>query len=102
MERPSLDRALLLSALRNVVDPEVGLDIVTMGLVYGVEVSCDEIRVTMTLTTPGCPIGQTLIGMAYEALGRVAGSRRVRLELAWDPPWSPAMISAEGRRFLGR
>lgn len=88
-------------ALRNVIDPEVGLDIVTMGLVYGLEISPDEIAVAFTLTTRGCPMGATITSMAKESLEGVAGRRRVRLELVWEPSWNPKMISAEGRAFLG-
>lgn len=91
----------VLTALRGVIDPEVGLDIVTMGLVYDLAITPDEVRVAFTLTTRGCPMGETLFGMAWEALEGIAGGRRVRLELVWDPPWSPLMISPEGREFLG-
>lgn len=95
------DKNAILTALRAVIDPEVGLDIVTMGLVYGLEISPDEISVAFTLTTPGCPMGATITSMAQESLENIAGGRRVRLELVWDPSWNPRMISAEGREALG-
>jgi metal-sulfur cluster biosynthetic enzyme len=91
----------VLMALRNVIDPEVGLDIVTMGLVYGIQVSPEEIRLAFTLTSPGCPLGETIIRMAQESLEGIAGTRRVRLDLVWNPPWDPRMLSAEGREALG-
>ena len=91
----------VLMALRNVVDPEVGLDIVTMGLVYGLEITPDAIRLTFTLTTQGCPLGETIIRMTQQALEGIAGTRQVRLDMAWDPPWDPRMLSDEGRRALG-
>ncbi|MDE2313581.1 MAG: metal-sulfur cluster assembly factor [Elusimicrobia bacterium] len=95
----SLKQAALF-ALRAVVDPEVGLDVVSMGLIYGIDTSKEELRVAFTLTSRGCPLGATISGMAQQALEGVAGSRRVTLVPVWDPPWSPAMISEEGRRAL--
>jgi len=92
----------VLMALRNVIDPEVGLDIVTMGLLYGLRITPDEIIATLTLTTRGCPMGATITSMAQESLDGIAGERRVHLQLVWDPPWSPQMLSSEGREALGR
>ncbi|HVA65487.1 MAG TPA: metal-sulfur cluster assembly factor [Elusimicrobiota bacterium] len=89
-----------LFALRTVVDPEVGLDVVSMGLIYGIEASNRELRVAYTLTSRGCPLGAAIGAMAQQALEGVAGSRSVALVPVWDPPWSPAMISQEGRRAL--
>lgn len=91
----------VLEALRGVIDPEVGLDIVSMGLVYGLRVTPDDIVLAFTLTTSGCPMGESIARMARQSLEAVAGPRRVRLELVWDPPWDPRMISAEGREALG-
>lgn len=91
----------VLMALRNVIDPEVGLDIVTMGLVYDIRITPDEIVLALTLTTRGCPMGASISSMAQESLEGVAGRRRVRLKLVWDPPWDPQMLSAEGREALG-
>lgn len=91
----------VLTALRSVIDPEVGLDIVAMGLVYDIRITPDEIILALTLTTRGCPLGATITSMAQESLEGVAGSRRVRLQLVWDPPWDPRMLSAEGREALG-
>lgn len=91
----------VLTALRGVIDPEVGLDIVAMGLVYGLRITPDEIDLELTLTTPGCPMGESITTMARESLLEVAGSRQVRLVLVWDPPWGPQMLSAESREALG-
>ena len=92
-------RAALI-ALGSVIDPEVGLDVVNMGLVYGLEVTLERLDVRLTLTSQGCPLGPTIVRMAQEALEGVAGDRTVGVELRWDPPWSPAMLSAEGREQL--
>jgi metal-sulfur cluster biosynthetic enzyme len=92
-------RAALI-ALGSVIDPEVGLDVVTMGLVYGLEATPKRLAVELTLTSEGCPLGPTIVRMAQEALEGVAGDREVEVELRWDPPWSPAMLSSEGRERL--
>ena len=89
-----------LSQLERVVDPEVGLDIVAMGLIYGLEAGPDAIRLRMTLTSPGCPVGESILEMCEQALQEVAGAGIVDIELVWDPPWNPAMISAQGRERL--
>ena len=93
-------KRVTLMALRSVIDPEVGLDIVSMGLVYGLELTPETVRVRMTLTSRGCPMGEVLTGMAAEALSGVSGGRAVDLQLVWSPPWSPEMISQEGRAAL--
>lgn len=97
MER---DKRAALIALGSVIDPEVGLDVVTMGLLYGLRITPDGLDVRLTLTSQGCPLGPTIVKMAREALEGVAGDRSVSIELDWDPPWSPAMLSQEGRRRL--
>lgn len=93
-------KRVALIALGSVIDPEVGLDIVNMGLVYGLDVTASGMTANLTLTSQGCPLGPTIVQMAREALEGVAGDRAVTVELTWDPPWSPAMISEEGRRRL--
>jgi metal-sulfur cluster biosynthetic enzyme len=89
-----------LTALGTVIDPEVGLDVVTMGLLYGLEVAPARLDVKLTLTSQGCPLGPTIVNMARHALAEIADGRAVAIELRWDPPWSPAMLSTEGRRRL--
>ena len=93
-------RDCVFAALKTVVDPELGLDVVSLGLIYGVDASEREIIVRMTLTSPSCPLGEVLIGMARDALRARAGGRDVRIEVVWDPPWTPERISEEGRRAL--
>ncbi len=93
-------RLAVLTALRSVVDPEAGLDIVNLGLIHRIQIDPGEIRVGMTLTSPGCPLGETILTMARQALDGIAGERRVFLELSWDPPWNPGMISPGGLALL--
>ncbi len=88
-------------ALRDVIDPEVGMNIVDLGLVYGIEIAPDRVAVRMTMTSPGCPMGETILESAHEALQRAAPDAQVDLELVWDPPWAPERMSEIAREHLG-
>lgn len=92
----------ILRALRVVNDPEVGVNIVDLGLVYGTEVDGNTVRILMTMTTPACPMHSYLTEEVREAiLSQEKDVEKVDVQLVWDPPWSPQMISEEGRRRLG-
>jgi metal-sulfur cluster biosynthetic enzyme len=80
------------SALSTVIDPEIGLDIVTVGLVYGVECADGVARVRFTLTTPGCPMQDVISDGIHNAVETVPGVREVIPELVWEPQWHPGMI----------
>lgn len=88
-------------ALRGVVDPELGVNVVDLGLVYGVEINEGAVRVEMTLTSPGCPLAGLIDQMVRSAVGKLEGVEEVELELVWDPPWIPAMMSEEVREEFG-
>jgi metal-sulfur cluster biosynthetic enzyme len=91
-------------ALRNVYDPELGLDIVSLGLVYELSADDDRVVIAMTLTTPGCPVSESLPDeaafAAASALGP-GGAARVDLRVVWDPPWTPERLSDEAATRLG-
>lgn len=89
-------------ALRTVIDPEIGINVVDLGLVYSVEVSGDQVRVAMTMTTQACPLHAYLTEAAEAAIRQVAPDvAAVQVDMVWDPPWSPAMMSDEAKQKLG-
>jgi metal-sulfur cluster biosynthetic enzyme len=89
-------------ALRDVVDPELGINVVDLGLVYGIDVKDDGVRVTMTMTTAACPLGESLAEQAEAAIWQnVQGVKCVSVDLVWDPPWQPSMMLDAARRQLG-
>ena len=85
--------------LSRVIDPEIGIDIVSLGLVYEVEETDEAVRVVMTLTSPSCPMGEMLRAEAEQALAEVFGAAHV--DLVWSPPWGPERMSDEAKRQLG-
>jgi len=88
-------------ALREVLDPEVGINVVDLGLVYGIEVHDRDVHVALTMTSAACPLGAHLQDQAVAAIGRRDPVARVTVDLVWHPPWSPERMSAEARRSLG-
>lgn len=96
------DVASVREALRAVVDPENGANIVDLGLVYGIEVAGRSVRVTMTLTSPACPLGGMIVDDVEAALrALVPADCETRVDLTWDPPWDPARMSAAARARFG-
>ena len=91
----------VLDALKEVVDPEIGMNIVDVGLVYQVQPSEDKIEVDYTLTSPGCPLADVIERDITEALQRRLGMENVVLNLVWNPPWSLDFMSEEARLELG-
>jgi metal-sulfur cluster biosynthetic enzyme len=91
----------VLDALSNVIDPELGLDFVELGLIYGVEIAEGNVHVTFTLTTPGCPIGPQVTEQIEEFVGEVDGVKNVESEMVFAPPWSPERMSEDAKFALG-
>ena len=91
----------VMEALANVIDPELGLDFVELGLIYGVEIDDGNIHVTFTLTTPGCPIGPQVTEQIEEFVGEVEGVKTVESEMVFTPPWSPEKMTEDAKFALG-
>ena len=92
----------ILAALKSVIDPELGINIVDLGLVYAAARTATGINIELTMTTPACPLGE----MMTEEIKLVLRDRfpdlpDVRVDIFWDPPWSPELMSEESRRLLG-
>jgi len=92
----------VIDALREIYDPEIPVNIYDLGLIYGVEVSPDaDVAVMMTLTTPHCPVAESMPGEVELRVSSVPGVRDAEVTLVWDPPWDPAKMSDEARLELG-
>lgn len=90
------------NAIREVNDPELGINVVDLGLVYSVDVHDQRVRVTITMTTPTCPLGAHLAKMTEDAIRRsIPQVQSVDVELVWEPPWHPGMMSELAKRQLG-
>jgi metal-sulfur cluster biosynthetic enzyme len=91
----------VLEALEEVIDPELGLDFVSLGLVYDVEIEDEDVYITFTLTTPACPIGPQVSEQMKEFVGDISGVSSVHPKMVFDPPWSPEMMSEDAKFALG-
>ena len=88
-------------ALKSVYDPEIPVNIVDLGLIYNVEVDKGNVSVTMTLTAPGCGMGPMIAQQAEWAISEMEGVEDVEVEMVFDPPWSPELITEDGKKLLG-
>ncbi len=89
-------------ALSLVIDPEIGENIVDLGLVYGIEVEGNIVKVTLTMTTPACPMGEMLLDDIHATLTRMLpNDMEFDIDLVWEPPWDPSLISAAAKQRLG-
>ena len=92
----------VLDALRTVIDPELGVNVVDLGLVYRIDHEDQRVHICMTMTSPACPLGEYLKEVVETTVkDRVEGVSDVEVSLVWDPPWSPEMMSAGARREIG-
>jgi metal-sulfur cluster biosynthetic enzyme len=96
-----IDQDDVLEALSNVIDPELGLDFVELGLIYGVEIDGATVSVTFTLTTPACPIGPQVSEQMQEFVGELPGVDEVVPHMVFSPPWTPDKMSEDAKFALG-
>ena len=98
----SIEIEKLRDALRQVADPEVGINIVDLGLVYGLERTGDGVRLDLTLTSPACPMGESIAAEAEFVLQQcLPPDAVVEINIVWEPPWSPFLMSDQARSTLG-
>ena len=97
--RPDADAVRAL--LRQVIDPEVGANIVDMGLIYEVAVGADNIRINMTMTSPACPMGEMILDEVRAVLADELPGWPAEVALVWEPPWNPSMMSERTRQNFG-
>lgn len=96
-----IDPPTIRNALRQVVDPELGCNILDLGLVYGIAIEGATITVTMTLTTSGCPMHESIASGVQATLLGLDGVEEVDVQVVWDPPWTPARMTERGRAETG-
>ncbi len=90
------------AALRGVIDPEVGMNVVDLGLVYGIEIVPNRVQVSMTMTTPACPMGSMIAEDAREAIRDIApDGADIAVDLVWDPPWDSSRMSEHAKKHFG-
>ncbi len=89
------------TALTDVIDPELGINVVDLGLIYNIQIEEKKISVDMTLTTPGCPLAGMLSGSVEQALREAFPGMDVEVSLVWDPAWTPDMLSDSAKAQLG-
>jgi len=87
--------------LKEVLDPEIGLDIISLGLVYDVEINEKSVDVTMTLTTPGCPMHSSITGWVENLLWKTEPEKKINVNLVWEPKWTPDLMTDEAKMKLG-
>src|SRR3712207_9137311 len=97
----SATRADVVEALRQVEDPELGMDIVDLGLMYDVEIDGPKVKVIHTLTSMGCPVGPMIQQNIQEVVRALPGVEDVEAELTWDQPWTPERMSEDAKFILG-
>jgi metal-sulfur cluster biosynthetic enzyme len=101
MTAATIREATIREALRQVVDPELDCNVVDLGLIYGIAIDGAKVTVTMTLTTPGCPMHESIAWGVQTALLNLEGVEEVDVQLVWNPPWTPARMSEYGRACTG-
>ncbi len=96
-----LNEQKILEALGEVYDPEIPIDIVNMGLIYGVDIQDGIVKVTMTMTSPGCPSSGEIVSEAKMLIEEIPGVKEAILDIVWDPPWDPSKMSEDAQQSMG-
>lgn len=96
-----VDEKEVWETLKNCYDPEIPINIVDLGLVYDMKVDDDVVKIKMTLTAPGCPMSSFMIDDVRQKVMAVDGVKDVFVDVVWDPPWNPSMMSQEAKTKLG-
>ena len=91
----------VMEALKDVYDPEIPVNVVDLGLIYTVEIADGDVHVEMTLTAPGCGMGDYIAQQAEWRIAEIDDVEDVQVDVVFDPPWTPDMITEEGKRLLG-
>lgn len=95
-----MNKDVIIEALKSVYDPEIPVNIWDLGLVYDIAISDKEIIITMTFTSPTCPMMEELLQQVHDVVVAVSGGRDVKVELVWDPPWDLSRMSEQARLDL--
>jgi metal-sulfur cluster biosynthetic enzyme len=95
------DQETIYAALKHIYDPEVGINIVDMGLIYSLDLEDNKVGIHMTLTSPACPAGPQILSQVDSKLRELEGIDEVDINVVWSPPWSPDMLSEEAKDQLG-
>lgn len=99
---PRLDASAIRSILRRVIDPEVGMNIVDLGLIYKIECEPGKVYIEMTMTSPACPLADMILDDIDSVLDPLVPPEvEIRVEIVWDPPWSPDKMAPEAREHFG-
>jgi metal-sulfur cluster biosynthetic enzyme len=101
MTAPRLNESLVRAALRQVVDPELNCNIVDLGLIHAIAIVDSKVTIAMTLTSPGCPMHESIAAGVQRAARQLDGVEDVEVQLVWEPPWTPSRMTDYGREQTG-
>ena len=91
----------ILEVLSEVYDPEIPIDIVNLGLIYGIDIQGGNVVISMTMTSPGCPASTQIAGESKLVVEEIPGVESVDIDIVWDPPWDPSKMSEEAQQSMG-
>ena len=100
-QEPAISKTEILEKLNPIVDPDLGVSIIDLGLIYDIRIENRTVEVDMTLTSMGCPAGEYLYDTVQHTIGSIAGIEKATVNLVWDPPWSVDRVESELRFALG-